>query len=207
MQALGGLSGEDLALARGSRLLFQGLNFRATRGETLSVEGANGAGKTSLLRAIAGLLELKAGHIAIETNANGTLDDPEERRLCAGWLAHQDGIKLQLTPRENLGFFAGYMSESGDVDASLDRVDLRRVRDLPAQYLSAGQRRRLALARLMLSERPLWLLDEPLSALDIAGRELVRSMMAQHCNAGGIVVAATHEPLGVACQRLVLGAS
>ena len=205
MVALGGLYGEKLALARGAHVLFRDLSFDVSAGETLSVEGPNGVGKTSLLRALAGLLEPRAGTLALRTGTGNVVAEPEERAQFVGWLGHLDGIKPQLTPHENLRFFARFLG-SGDVDSALDRMGLQRVRDLPAQYLSAGQKKRLAFARLTMGERPLWLLDEPLSSLDAAARSLVGQLVAVHCATGGIAIAATHESIGVPCRHLVLGA-
>ncbi|HWU27179.1 MAG TPA: heme ABC exporter ATP-binding protein CcmA, partial [Rhizomicrobium sp.] len=128
-----------------------------------------------------------------------------------GWLGHQDGVKAQMTPLETLRFFAQFPArDAGDakerrIADALARADLARVRDLPVQYLSAGQKRRLALARLDVMERPLWLLDEPLAALDSAGKALAADYIREHCRAGGLVVAATHEPLGLEGKLLALG--
>jgi heme exporter protein A len=185
--------GQNLALARGQHLLFRDLSFEVSSGEVLSVEGPNGAGKTSLLRLIAGFLEPRSGTLAMRSDAGDVINDPEERGRFVGWFGHQDGIKPQLTPAENLAFFARYYAH-GDVEHAV-------------QYLSAGQKKRVAFARLMMSGRPLWLLDEPLSSLDAAGRKLAAELIMQHCSAGGIAVAATHEPLGVPCRQLLLGAA
>jgi len=204
--ALTSLAGKNLALARGQHLLFHDLSFEVSAGEVLSVEGPNGAGKTSLLRVIAGFLEPRSGTLAISSGAGDVISDAEERGRFVGWFGHQDGIKPQLTPAENLAFFARYYAH-GDMEHALNHMGLRRVRDLAVQYLSAGQKKRVALARLMLSGRPLWLLDEPLSTLDAAGRALAAELIKQHCSAGGIVVAATHEPLGVPCRQLQLGSA
>lgn len=204
MTALGGLSGEKLALARGEHLLFRDLSFEISAGQTLSVEGPNGAGKTSLLRLVAGFLELRAGTLTLRTAPDATVSDPEERAKFIGWLGHQDGSKPQLTPAENLSFLSRYYGP-GEMEQAIQRMGLSRVRDLPVQYLSAGQKKRVSFARLTLVNRPLWLLDEPLSSLDSAGRTLVAELIAQHCGGGGIVIAATHEPLGVPCKHLQLG--
>ncbi len=206
-QGLAGLEIEGLTLARGSKLLFRDLAFRLAQGEVLALEGANGSGKTSLLRAIAGFLAPVSGFIRLRTNQS-TIEDGEERGSFVGWLGHQDGAKAQMTPAETLHFYAvfyGSPAQTGDVDAALAKAGLARVRDLPVQHLSAGQRRRLALARLSLMTRPLWLLDEPLAALDHAGKALAGEYIVEHCRAGGIVVAATHESLGFDCRRLALG--
>jgi heme exporter protein A len=202
--ALGGLRGERLTLARGEKQLFRELSFDVSAGDVLSVEGPNGAGKTSLLRLIAGFLEQSAGSIALRSGSGETITDAEERAKFVGWLGHSDGIKPQLTPTENLKFFARY-HHRGDIDSVLDRMSLCRIRDLPVQYLSAGQKKRVAFARLMLVGRPLWLLDEPFSSLDAEGRALAAELITRHCGDGGIVVAATHEPLGVPCRHLQLG--
>ncbi len=206
LAALGGIEGKGLALARGEHLLFRDLGFDVSAGEVLSVEGPNGIGKTSLLRLIAGFLEQRAGTLALRTATGDVEADPEERGRYVGWLGHHDGIKHQWTPAENLTFFTRFYGH-GEMEQTLHRMGLKRVRDLPAQYLSAGQKKRVALARLVLSGRPLWLLDEPLSSLDTAGRTLTAELVAEHCAAGGMVFAATHEPLGVPCRHLLLGSA
>ena len=176
-------------------------------GDALALEGANGAGKTSLLRMLAGFLTPLAGTIALTTKDGATIADAEERARAIGWLAHLDGIKLQLTARENLAFYAGlYGRPDADLGRALDDVGLARARDLPGQYLSAGMKKRLALARLKLSDRPLWLMDEPLAALDVKAKALAAEMIREHCAHGGMVIAATHEPLGLDCAKLTLGA-
>jgi heme exporter protein A len=193
---------QELVLVRGERLVLRDLNFSVAAGGTLSISGSNGSGKTSLLRAIAGLLEPRAGRILLHRASKNIVQANEERGSFVGWIGHHDGVKAQLTPGEHLRFHLDYYRLEGDIDAALAEAGLARLRDLPAQYLSAGQRRRLALARLMLTTRPLWLLDEPFSALDPDGRDLVRRQIRRHCEAGGITVAATHEPLGLSCDTL-----
>lgn len=196
------LTAENLACARGDKRLFEGLNFFVTAGQALAVEGANGAGKTSLLRMIAGFLTPVAGRILVKS-ASGENDDAEERGKSIGWLGHQDGLKPQLSVREQLDFFASLYGQKAD-GAVLEQVGLARQADLPCRYLSAGQKRRLGLARLLASARPLWLLDEPFAALDVSGQQLVGQLMARHCGAGGIIIAATHEPLGLGNESLKL---
>ena len=196
------LTAEKLACVRGDKRLFDGLNFRVMAGQALAVEGANGAGKTSLLRLIAGFLAPAAGRLIVK-DAQGESDDAEERGRVIGWLGHQDGLKPQLTVLEQLNFFAHLYGKTADA-ALLDQIGLARQADLPCRYLSAGQRRRLALARLLASARPLWLLDEPFAALDTSGQALVGQLMARHCGAGGIIIAATHEPLGLGNESLKL---
>jgi heme exporter protein A len=202
---LAGLECRNLTLARGRHVLFRDLTFDLAAGEALAVGGPNGAGKTSLLRLVAGFLEPQVGTVRLRMRGGKTLDDAEERGRLVGWLGHQDGLKPQLTPYQILRFFARYHGRSDDIVSALSRMGLDRVQNLPASYLSAGQNRRLALARLTLLERPIWLLDEPLSALDAAGRRLAAELMTAHCARGGLVIAATHEPLGLGCRRLLLG--
>ncbi|HEY1630440.1 MAG TPA: heme ABC exporter ATP-binding protein CcmA [Rhizomicrobium sp.] len=203
MSPLSSLEAEGLSCIRGGRLVFRELGFRAEAGQAIAVEGANGAGKTSLLRLIAGFLAPASGAISFESD-DGVIADGEERGRYVGWLGHHDGAKPQLSPREMLVFCAKLYGVTADVDALLRAVGLVRAADLPCQYLSAGQKRRLALARLSLSARPLWLLDEPLAALDAQGKSLLRDWIAAHCAKGGIVMAATHEPLGLETTRLAL---
>jgi heme exporter protein A len=196
------LTAEKLACTRGERMLFEQLSFRVSAGQALAVEGANGAGKTSLLRILAGFLSQASGRILLKT-AQTESDDADERGKMVGWLGHQDGLKPQLTVREQFTFFASLYR--GDHDENLlAQVGLARQADLPCRYLSAGQRRRLALARLLASKRPLWLLDEPFAALDTAGQALVAHLMARHCGEGGLIIAATHEPLGLGNESLKL---
>jgi heme exporter protein A len=182
--------------------VFRDLSFAVGAGRLLVVEGPNGAGKTSLLRLIAGFLEPEAGRIAL-----GGVTDAEERGKRIGWLGHHDAAKPQFTPAETLSFFQNLYGVAADIGAALAEVGLSRVADLSCQYLSAGQKKRLALARLKICGRPLWLMDEPLAALDAQGKALAASMISAHCSAGGIAVVATHEALGVAGETLMLGAA
>ncbi len=210
------LTAEKLACARGERRLFDGLSFRVKAVQALSVEGPNGAGKTSLLRLIAGFLAPSAGRIVVKTGETES-DDADERGKLIGWLGHHDGLKPQLTVVEQLKFYAQLYDRplrpsgtspvtTGEESngALLERVGLARQAELPCRYLSAGQRRRLALARLVASNRSLWLLDEPFAALDTAGQALVAHLMAAHCGQGGIIIAATHDPLGLGNESLKL---
>ena len=147
------------------------------------MEGANGAGKTSLLRLIAGFLAPAAGRLVVKTRT-AKVDDGEERGKSIGWLGHQDGLKPQLTVRRATGLLRAALSRHRRSPRCWNRWAWRARRDLPCRYLCAGQRRRLALARLLVSARPLWLLDEPFAALDTAGQALVAQLMALHCGAG-----------------------
>jgi heme exporter protein A len=184
----------DLACRRGERVLFSELDFTLGPGEILLLRGPNGAGKTTLLMALAGLFVPEAGLIEIAGR------DPEDRPGAdIGLLTHLSAIKPRLTLDENLSFWAGlYAVPRAGVAAALDIVGLGPIADLEAGYLSAGQTRRVALARLILSERPIWLMDEPTSALDADGEALVGRLIDAHLDRGGLVVAATHHDLALA---------
>jgi heme exporter protein A len=195
------LSGRGVRCVRGGREVFASLAFETTSGEALAVTGPNGAGKTSLLRLIAGLLIPAAGSIALEDgDAERTL--PEQ----AHYLGHRDALKPALSVAENLAFWRDFLGgDADDASASLAAVGLDHAAHLPAAYLSAGQRRRLSLARLLAVRRPIWLLDEPAAALDSAGQSLFTGLMRDHLANGGLVVAATHGPLGVEAKQLRIG--
>lgn len=189
------LAVEDLALERGGRVLFEGLSFSAAPGAFVELVGANGAGKTSLLRALAGFLRPAAGRIAATEDGAAVDDDQRPTRLHL--LGHRDGLKSTLDARAHLSFWRDLLG-GGDgmgIDEALARVGLTRLGDLPARAFSAGQGRRLALARLLVAPRPLWLLDEPAAALDRAGKALLGEVIAAHRASGGVVIAALHEPL------------
>ena len=192
----------DVTLERGGRVLVAGLSAQVAAGEALAVTGANGAGKTSLLRAIAGFLRPAAGAIVFE----GAADSGEARRRDCHLLGHLDGLKTARTAREELVFQTRWSGadESAAVSAA-ERLGLARQLPLEVRRLSAGQRRRLALARLVAAPRSLWLLDEPLAPLDAAGRVLMGEIMAEHLARGGLIVAAVHDPLPVAAQALEIG--
>ena len=196
---------QGLTCERGGRRIFRDINFAAATGQVLTLEGPNGAGKSSALRILAGLLAPAAGEVRMQMSAGYAVTDAEERGRLTGWVGHYDGIKAQLSVIENARFFAALHGARIDVAGVLDHVGLKRLVELPAQYLSAGQRKRLGLARLILSNRPLWLLDEPLSSLDAAGRRLAAQLIGEHCDDGGICIVATHETLGVDASRFFLG--
>jgi heme exporter protein A len=187
----------NLPLIRGGRLLRSGISFSVSAGEIHFVHGPNGAGKTSLLRAIAGLLEVPDGCIRFRMHPEGIVANGEERIGKIGWFGHQDGVKQQLSLFENLWFYGRYNRSSADIEQALAALGLGQLRDLPTQFLSHGQRRRLAFARLLVVPRLLWLLDEPLASMDDKGKSCVRRQIQDHCRNGGIVVAASHEPLGL----------
>lgn len=192
----------DLTCRRGGRTVFHGLSFAASAGEAVQVTGPNGAGKSSLLRLVAGLVPADEGTVALEGG------DPEAAiGEQAHYCGHQDAFKPSLTVAENLAFWTAFLGGGSEARPALARLGLDHLADLPAGYLSAGQRRRLALARLLTVKRPLWLLDEPTAALDAASQKLLAGIMAEHVAAGGVLLAATHMPLGIAARELVLGAA
>lgn len=201
--ALASLEVTDLACVRGDRALFRNLFFKVEPGRALVVEGPNGSGKTSLLRMLAGFLLPAAGTIALRVGSD-QIADAEDRGKHIGWFGHQDGLKPQLTAKENLAFFAQLYASDVDVASLLEWAGLSRAADFPVQYLSAGQKKRLALARLKLSDRPVWLLDEPFAALDVAGKKLVEQMLAEHCATGGVAIVATHETISIPSSKLAL---
>ena len=194
------LSASDLACLRGNREVFANLNFEVVAGEVLSVTGPNGAGKSSLLRLIAGLLQPAAGRLVLEEG------DPELTLAeQSHYISHQDALKPSLSVAENLAFWGRYLGVgAAPTGEALAAVELATIADLPAAYLSAGQRRRLALARLIAVHRPIWLLDEPTAALDAAAQARLADLMRGHLAGGGVIVAATHGPLGIEAIREVL---
>jgi heme exporter protein A len=195
------LSGQGIRCVRGGREVFAGLDFRAPAGEALAVTGRNGSGKTSLLRLIAGLLVPAEGTIELH-GGDAELSLPEQ----CHYLGHRDALKPALSVAENLSFWADFLGgERCDAAESLATVGLDHASDLPAAFLSAGQRRRLSLARLLTVRRPVWLLDEPTTALDAAGQDMFGGLMRDHLTRGGMIVAATHAPLGIAARELRIG--
>jgi len=195
------LSGRGVRCVRGGREVFSGLDFEAGAGEVLAVTGRNGAGKTSLLRLIAGLLIPAAGSIALD-GGDAELTIAEQ----AHYLGHRDALKPALSAGENLSFWREFLGgEVSDTAESLRAVGLDHAVHLPAAFLSAGQRRRLSLARLLAVRRPLWLMDEPNAALDTAGQSLLAGLMREHLGRGGLIVAATHGSLGLEARELRIG--
>jgi heme exporter protein A len=189
------LSAIGLGCTRSGRVVFAGLAFTLTAGEALLVVGRNGAGKSSLLRMVAGLLRPAAGRLTLE-GGEAELTLAEQ----AHYVGHQDSIKPALSVNENLVFWTRYLAgpaDPGAPQAALEALALADLADLPGAYLSAGQKRRLALARLVAVKRPIWLLDEPTSALDAASQERLSGLMRAHLAGGGMILAATHGPIGL----------
>ena len=203
---IGSLRIDGLALRRGQRLLFEGLNLDLKAGEAAALIGANGAGKTSLLRAVAGLLRPEAGVIAFADEADTPLDPDDARAQAVHLLGHHDGLKSQRTAGDELAFWAQWL---GGADAGVARaiavLDLKPLLPLEVRVLSAGQRRRLALARLIAAPRALWLLDEPMAPLDTARREQFGVLMREHLAGGGMILAAVHDPLPVPARTVEVG--
>jgi len=186
------LSADDLTLIRGETCLFRRLGFALNPGQLLLLEGQNGSGKTSLMRAIAGMLSLESGEILWN-------DVPVERQRQEFhgdlvWLAHRSGLKGDLTLVENLRFERSLRSQSKvDADDIYQRLGIAKLKRLPLRSLSAGQQRRVALARLLMADVPLWLLDEPFTNLDSGGRQLVTKLVEEHLAGGGMCVMAAHQ--------------
>ena len=192
---------EGLIVDRAERRVLDGSGFIVEGGEALLVTGPNGAGKSTLLRALAGLTQSAAGTIALD-GFDGPLGD------ALHFVGHLNAIKLQLTAYDNLAFWLRWLDQDAALDPSVDdalaALRLERLADSPAEFLSQGQRRRLALARLVVTHRPVWLLDEPTAGLDAAARSLLRDVAHGHLSQGGIIVAATHDALGLEGRSLEL---
>jgi len=195
---------QNLAIIRGERLLFQGLNLSVLAGEAVALTGANGSGKTSLLRAIAGLILPHAGNMKFEGPA-GALEPEDARSQGVHLLGHQDGFKATRTAWEELLFQVLWTGGTeASARAASAQLDLDRLAGLEVRKLSAGQRRRLALARLVASPRSLWLLDEPMAPLDAARRTVFGDLMAEHLAGGGMIIAAVHDALPIAARAFDL---
>lgn len=199
------LVAENVSVDRGGRRIVEAVDFALSDGQALILSGPNGAGKSTLLRAIAGLLPLAAGRLTLD-------GDSEEIAASLHYVGHAEGMKPALTVRENLDFWASFLSRESAAAAlapqdALAAFGLAHVIDIPAGYLSAGQKRRIALARLLVAPRPIWLLDEPTTALDVRAQAALAAVMARHRAGGGVVLAATHSPVGLEnAAELKLGA-
>lgn len=188
------LEARQLAVSRDDRLLFRGLDFTLAPGQVLQLAGPNGVGKTTLLSIVAGLCPAEAG--ALLWQGMPVADDPAAFRTAFTWLGHQPGLKLMLTARENLAWLLrlrGLPVDAGAIEAALARVDLQGYEDVAVARLSAGQKRRVALARLFIEGCPLWILDEPFTAIDRAGVAELEGWLRAHVQAGGMVLLTTHH--------------
>jgi len=196
------LTVSGLSVSRGERVLFRDLDLSLASGEVVALTGANGAGKTSLLRALAGFLRPDAGVIAF-----GDTDPVEARARHIHWLGHLEGLKGARRARDELDFQAQWFGADADgIAAAIDVLALDPLLDLEVRKLSAGQRRRLAFARLVAAPRPLWLLDEPLAPLDARWRAAVGLLIQAYVDKGGAVLAAVHDPLPIPARTLDIGA-
>lgn len=184
------IAGRGLVIERGGRLVLSGVDFALEPGKALLLRGANGVGKSTLLRGIAGLLPLKSG--ALAWHDGPVEDDPLLHASRLNYLGHQDPVKPMLTVEENLAFFAG-PSHRNKVEPALEYFGLSRLRNLAGRYLSAGQKRRLSLARLIARPSLLWLLDEPAAALDAEGVEVLSFVLRSHLTHGGMVILSAHS--------------
>ncbi len=204
-------AGQELTCIRGDRLVFSDLDFSVSPGEALVVEGPNGSGKSSLLRLAAGLLRPAAG--GLTWKGRPLAEDPDSHHARLHYVGHLEAVKPVFTVEENLHFWAtmhggGHGGDRGgdrgvgqDVGAALERLGIDHLADMPAGFLSAGQRRRLNLARIIAAHAPLWLLDEPTTALDVSATAMVRDLIVEHVAAGGLVMMATHIHLDLPGAR------
>jgi len=201
------LSAENVACQRGERRVFADLSFTVRSGESLVLTGPNGSGKSTLLRLLAGLLRAQAGRLTWDGAA--IADDRDAHAARLAYLGHADAVKPALTVLDDLRFWGRWRNGGADAaPTALDRVGLRDQAATPGRYLSAGQRRRVALARLLLAPAALWLLDEPTVGLDRGARDALDAMLADHLGSGGIAVVATHQHIALADARVLdLGAT
>ena len=190
------LSAMNVSVERGGRRVVEGISFALWPGEALVITGPNGAGKSTLLRCLAGLLPHASG--TIKRPSSDPDSEDENANTLIHYVGHAESLKASLTAVENLEFWSamlGTQAKGLTPEEALKRFGLNHIADLPASYLSAGQKRRVSLARLLVARRMLWLLDEPLTALDVGSQKVLTQLMDEHLQAGGMIIAATHAPL------------
>jgi heme exporter protein A len=193
------LTVDAITVERGGRIIIDAVSFSVTAGDALVLTGPNGAGKTTLIRALAGFLRPKSGSVRVDGSG-----DEQELVALSHYVGHRDAIKAKLTVAENVTFWARYLGGNADgaaIDDALDSCGLLDLAGVPAGYLSAGQKRRLGLARLLSAPRPVWLLDEPTTALDAAHQRSFAGLIERHRKSGGMIIAATHMDLGLLDAR------
>lgn len=191
---------ENLGLSRASQEVVSGISFELEAGEALIVTGENGSGKSTTLRGIAGLHPLSEGSVQL-LDETGKAFEGETREYCH-YLGHQNGMKPALSVRENLAFWQSFCGEPDlTIEEALEEVDLAHTIDLPFSYLSAGMKRRVSIARLLVSDRPIWIVDEPTAGLDAHSVKMFSGLCKAYCEGGGILIAATHLPLGLETQK------
>jgi len=196
-----GLKVNALRLVKGYKLLISGLNFEIRAGDALSLFGENGVGKTTLLRTLAGFNAADSGEVAF--TADGEAVDAEEARVRhIHFLGHHDALSPARTVAQELAFQADYLG--GDAGMAIEPLRLKALLDLETRHLSAGQKRRLSCARLLMARRALWLLDEPMAPLDVEHRALLGGLMQAHLAEGGMIIAAVHDPLPFETRSLRL---
>ena len=188
-------SGQNLTCLRGGRIVFEKLNFALDAGDALILVGPNGSGKSSLLRVMSGLLRSIAG--AVLWCGESITDEPEAHNKRLHYVSHLDAVKPAFTAAENVAFWAGLRDGSADAPAALGAFGISHLAEIPGQLLSAGQKRRVNLARIIGTPAPLWLLDEPAAALDSNALQYLRNAVIRHCSEGGMVVVSTHVDLGL----------
>lgn len=188
---------DNLTLHRGGMEIVSSISFALNAGEAMIVTGANGSGKSTTLRGIAGLLPIHSGSVSLYDETGKKFEEPV-REFCH-YLGHQNGLKPGMSVSENLLFWQSFMgAHQLSVEEALEEVDLLHTIDLPYGYLSAGQKRRVAIARLLVSDRPVWILDEPTAGLDAQSVKVFANIVQTFCEQDGILITATHMPLGLA---------
>jgi len=194
------LSVENLNLTRAGQTIVSDISFELSAGDALIVTGENGSGKSTTLRAVAGLLPLNLGSVKL-FDETGKQFEGDVKEYCH-YLGHQNGMKPSLTVRENLDFWQKFCGEPDlTIEEALDEVDLVHTIDLPFSYLSAGMKRRVSIARLLVSDRPIWIVDEPTAGLDAHSVKMFTGLCKAFCEGGGILIAATHLPLGIETEK------